>query len=43
MRETVGILLELGSELCKLDGLDDTEGFSVRLMLGLSDGGWVGL
>ena len=38
MLEKVGILLVLGSKLFKLDGLDDTEGFSVWLMLGLSDG-----
>ena len=28
MLETVGILLALGSTLCKLDGIKDTEGFS---------------
>ena len=43
MLEKVGMLLELGSKLFKLDGLEDTEGFSVWLMLGLSDGVWVGL
>ena len=41
--ELVGILLVLGSELDKLDGLEDTEGFSVWRMLGLSEGDWVGL